>query len=174
MKRCVKCKCGGTLIANLYYEHIEGELLSDLISRISSGRGRKIFIHICDKCGKNKLYKKINQNNPPQTNRRSKLICMEKPKTLQEIEKLFEEKFKYTGEPKMVEPCERLDYYQTEAVKQFWLEHTRALLESVRMEEQTVPEPDYDNWEKVEGYNEAVRKVNNQIQFLLSEGGENN
>lgn len=57
---------------------------------------------------------------------------MSQPKSIAEVEKLFDEKFSFAG----CDGCESSRRNQEE-IKQFWLEHFRSLLEEMRMEEKT-------------------------------------
>ena len=60
MKRIKRCKCGGILKAQKYYEVLEGEHKFNFLDRVRNGTADKLFIHKCDKCFKYKIYKQPN------------------------------------------------------------------------------------------------------------------
>ena len=88
--------------------------------------------------------------------------------TLNEIEKLFDEKFK-DGVPPMIIKDNK--HYHPE-IKQFWLEHFRSLLEEMRKPDKTKqhsPCPCEDcSW--VNGYGSRNAEINKHLDNLLSKG----
>ena len=102
---------------------------------------------------------------------------MEKPKTIKEIEKLFDET--------QYKLCCRADYCSKNCqrekkkyIKQFWLEHFKSLLEEMRMEDKPLVRRSINTFEdgqvygEIDGYNERNAEINTAIQTLLGEGKE--
>ena len=111
---------------------------------------------------------------------------MDKPKSIAEVGKLFEEKF--IGEANIIDDgingpyihfegkMWSLDNFVATNIKQFWLEHFRSLLEEMRMEDKPLVRRGINTFEdgqvygEIDGYNTRNAEINKHLDNLLSKG----